>query len=1113
MATSLNDLLGDGRLERLFSNAGRDCALQLWVLRIRHEDGIENRFLYGRLLPYNYSSNTWYATDDDQFQQVGMHHAQVIRLSLYLKNSDTAVLLRRLSDGHNLTHVSNELKLTLPSHLAARVGTTAVGVPVVYRPVAYLLNRDAPGRNVPSSPHGGAGAFSASVSQTDKLSLFRVGDNFEDALATFIVDQMNFDTGMDFAGRDIDRIGDLELLVFPTLDDSERELLTGGWQAVPGRFSVRFNPTQLPHYNIFHIRLCITNDSKLIYASLATVECPEGGEIECEFDVPVQIRPIADGHEIEIYGSRKEEKHSGTLCCRWGIGYIREVTINGHLLGNGGGSVQMDWLERVTKSASASQRLKAAQAINQGQMGFSTHAGGRQADQWVPTNREVRSLLATLHPPRSEGRFFDRLSDGDGLGRLEFVEWIKHQLVMHQNHQVLIFDPYFEDAGVGLIVPNAGDKGDYIVFTTLPKPPKPESWCTLALRHLKNWWARETPPPVTNRVNNLLAACERLRPLLKGVKLRVYGLKDGALHDRYILIVGKDGLPVSGFNLSNSIQKSNENYPLLITPIPADILLRVLKYVSGLLKQATEGSSEDEAGGSKVQMIFDSKSTSNAPRKRYEPLAFLHNSHAGDVLAAWTGEQSLCGHKGESLKQRMRELGLLNEESLALKDVPGLGGCLGEQVSDFSKFMAKWEVLGEVLANSPVGDMLDTAELSTETAFLNFLAQFLSNSFGRVHAEEVDAPIAVVASSFFQESLDALLTKPYLPHHFFHPVKYVALTWPEYFAVKILWAHNPDALISITEAQASTILPDGRQTNTVMLSLLSQIVSEIALGAEFGLRDAQRDKLIQSTNGLLKWMGLNALESQLRKQNGVHDVVQYTSSFNYRERIKTLGWMTNHLAGYQDMATIFQELVESLHNILPQKITAEDANLLVDSLRGHMRSLAWCEPWIFQDVVEPLLADARVVADDLCRVWTKELVTSLEDTLKDRVGIFKRNAEGRVVEVAAYLFSRSGLSQQKAVIDALQRVLGSIRRDIQQPLASTLNWNKWDTSLFISMWILAFTKWASHHMSTPSGIESKLENLSNEAHLLALFRPVAEWKSDRSVTAELAEFIEEVGEI
>ena len=276
MAISLNDLLNDGRLERLFSKYGRDCALQLWILQIRSADGIENRLLYGRLLPYNHSSNTWHATDDDHFKPVGKYHAQVIRLSLYIKSSDTAVLLEHLSAGLDLTRISEELKLTLSPKLAARVGRTTIGVPLVYRPVAYLLNRDAPGRNVPQSPHGAAGAFSASVSQTDKLALFRIGADFDDALTTFIVEQLNADTGLDFGDRDLSRLGDLELLVFPTLDDSERELLSAGWKAEPKVFAVKLNPMQLPHYNRFHVRLCVTNGSQLIHASVATVECARG---------------------------------------------------------------------------------------------------------------------------------------------------------------------------------------------------------------------------------------------------------------------------------------------------------------------------------------------------------------------------------------------------------------------------------------------------------------------------------------------------------------------------------------------------------------------------------------------------------------------------------------------------------------------------------------------------------------------------------------------------------------------------------------------------------------------------------------------------------------------
>ncbi len=1117
MIISLNDLLNDGRLERLFSESGRDCALQLWILQIRSAEGLYNRLLYGRLLPYNHSDNTWHATDDDHFKPVGEYQAQIIRVNLYIRSSHTALLLEHLSDGQDLTRISKELKLSLRPKLASRVGETKIGLPLAYRPVSYLMNRDAPSRIVPHSPHGAAGAFSASISQIDKLSLFRINADFDGSLVSFIVEQLNSDTGLDFRDEDLWRFGELELLVFPTLDDSERELLSVGWKADRKTFAVKLNTIQLPHYNRFHVRLCVTtNSSQLIHASVATVECAEGGEFECEFEVPEQLHPISDGTEVEVYGSKMEDNHTGSLCCRWRIGYIREIAINGHLEGNSAGSIHLDWLEKVTKSPAARKRLEAAQAINQGGTGFLTRVGDRSADPWVPINLEVKSLIAKLHPPKSNGRFFDRLCDSNGSGRLDFVLWIKDLLVNNQNHQVLIFDPYFEDAGIGLIVPNAGDQGDYVVFTTLPKPPKQELWYTLLLGwFMKIFGRRKVRPPLRNRINNLLASCDQLKPLLKRVRLRVYGLKDGALHDRYILIVGKDGLPVSGFNLSNSIQKANENYPLLITPIPADVLLKVLKYASGLLSQAAEEpSNDDEAGSTKIQLIFDSKWAQEAPRKRFEPLTFLNNNLAGDVLAEWTGEQSLRRVKGEALKQRMREVGLLIEESLVLKDTPGLKGCVDFQTSDFGNFKAKWEVLGDILADTPAGNMLDTAELSANTAFLNFLAHFLSNSFCRVHSEEVDAPISHVATSFFQKSTQELLTASYKPHHFFHPVKYTVLTWAEYFAVKILWAQDPDALVSITETQTATVQAEIRQTEAVKLSLLSQILSEVSLGAELGLPDVQKNRLLRSANGLLKWMGLNALESQLKHPDGVSEVIRCMSSFSDSEKIQTLGWMINHFGGHPDRVTIFRGLVDSLIEILPPKIDGDGADFLVHSLRGHMRRLSWYEPWLFQDVISPLMAAKRIAVDDLCRIWANELVAYLEDTLKGEVEIFKRNSEGYVTEVAAYLFGLSSLQQQKRAIKALRKVLDKVRRDVQQPLASTLNWGKWNISLVVAMWILAFTRWVSHFMTEPSGIEPEIKSLSNETRRLALLRPVSEWKSRRGVEpAGLARFIEETGEI
>jgi len=62
--------------------------------------------------------------------------------------------------------------------------------------------------------------------------------------------------------------------------------------------------------------------------------------------------------------------------------------------------------------------------------------------------------------------FFQRLSEGKGIARLQFVEWIRNLFKKYSKHQILIFDPYFDSAGAVLLVQNAAPEGSYIVFTS-----------------------------------------------------------------------------------------------------------------------------------------------------------------------------------------------------------------------------------------------------------------------------------------------------------------------------------------------------------------------------------------------------------------------------------------------------------------------------------------------------------------------------------------------------------------------------------------------------------------------------------------------------------------------
>lgn len=1102
MAPILSDLLDDRRLTRLFSkDDARDCALQLWILRIKSEQSIENRVIYGRLLPYSYSSNSWSASVDDNFHNFGQAQAQVVRLNLYVKSIRCAELLRQLSAGRTISEISESLEFSISDTLKSRFGETALAADeLVYRPVAYLLNRDAHDRDSPSSPHGGAGAFSASITRTDKGALFHLTQNYDVALTKFVVEHLNADTGLEFGGPDTARFGDLEVMVFPALDDFERPLLTVNWINDPVALVARFNPKQVPHFKDFQFHLRIEDGGQIFYAGIATAERDPEGVFECKFELSDQLRARADSSELEIFGFDGAPSQEGTLCCRWRVGFIREIHLQGHAVGGGASSVKFDWLEKSTRP-SESARVKAALTINRGNLGFSNQVGGREADPWVSVNREIASLFARLHPPKSEGQFFLRWSQGDGEGRLQFVEWFRALLARYQQHQVIIFDPYFEDAGLGLLLLCAASKGGHLVFTSLPKPSKEGD-------------ARsgDANRPTPNRINNLMASCEHNGDLLKRINLRIYGLKEGRLHDRYILIVGPDGLPVAGFNLSNSFQKAAENFPLLVTPIPADTLLKVEQYKSSLLKETEAAQSEGETENRSMRLLFDSMTSATAPRRRYEQLRLLENARAGDVLAVWTSEPSLRSLSSGPLKERMTALGLLKDDSLTLPETEGLRDCLDQWAGDFADFTATWEVLGEVLAHSRGGDARFPG-LASERGFLDFLARFLDASFTRAH-DEVNKEIAVMDARFFKEPFETLLHRSYRPEHLFHATKYIALTWAEYFTIKFLWWYAPDALLSIAETQVAKVPMEPQGPDAVRLSLLSQIVSEISLSVEFDINEAQRDRLLQSKSGVLQWMGLNAIERALEKPEGFATALRLIGAFSYPVQVQALGWMINRAAMKAEKTQLYDDLVAALHRTLPTPIPATDLRQLVDSMRGHMQQLGWAEPWLFRDVVSPLLQNGRANTDDACEIWVQELIGWLGPEQGQQSRLFEPHREGQTTNIAAFLFAYSSPNRRQVSVKSMQAILKRQQRILQQPLASTSDWTRWDDALTICMWMLTFTRWSQYYLRGRGMTDPELEKLSLATRELAMIRPMDEWRSTGvGRQGQLATFLNQVEEL
>ena len=211
---------------------------------------------------------------------------------------------------------------------------------------------------------------------------------------------------------------------------------------------------------------------------------------------------------------------------------------------------------------------------------------------------------------------------------------------------------------------------------------------------------------------------------------------------------------------------------------------------------------------------------------------------------------------------------------------------------------------------------------------------------------------------------------------------------------------------------------------------------------------------------------------------------------------------------------MYNGLLTALHEALPTTISADQLRFLVDSARRHMRELAWAEPWLFQDLVFPLLQSARANADDVCEIWVHELAALLEPGPKHLPRLFDRTREGRTIGTAAYLFAHSSPARQQATLKSMQALLKRQRRIVQQPLASTSAWTQWDDALVVSMWILTFSQWAKYYLRERGVADEELEKLSTGARELVMVRPMSEWRSGGfSSQSDLAAFLDQVEEL
>lgn len=1046
----LNDILSEKRLARLFDSGEAPCMVEMWILQIKSADSVATRMVYGRILPSDFVNNTWNTQREDSFKPVEeSFEAQVKRVTTFVESNRVRDLLTLLVEGKSLGDASQSTGIKL-SQAAVRFASVTLSSALALRPVMHLPTRDYflfRTKRLSQASH--ASMDSAAVTCLSKGEMFTLDGYARPELAKLVTDALKAGTGLDFSSVDAWRLGDVELGVFPALDDAERQLVKvqTSLKSNPPGVRVSIAKDLLPGVaGDIEIELQLLNDDCAFYVTRTKTSETGRWPWEVWLDVPAHQVGMVDALTVLV----ETREHGSVTSFRrfhWGAYLVREVGVQMQMQGNVT-RVNFDWL-KIALHRSHTERLEAAQTISRSNHTSLNVVGGRKADPWVTANRLVADVTSKLVPPASEAQFLERYSEGDNTGRLALAEWLKRLFAMHQDKHIVWFDPFMEDVGVTLINKYGFTNGSYVIFTHALKPQTIDNWYEHILHRNAHGHIDDEPDtPVGTRVSRLVSACKAWNRQMKGVRLQVVGLPDETLHDRMIVIRDVKMEPVVGFHLSNSIQKANENFPLLITPIPFDVLRQVCDYTDRMLQRVAERASDVPHEGVDAMVLFDSNDEPNIRETGSHPDLFSMQ-RAGDVLSWWTGYDSLAHLTGNTLKNLLQDLSLLDESERfhteAFDHVPEKFWSHGQDVSDFNSW---WDAMATLLAHSPAG--VYVTELSTNPPAPNGALSNLLVEYVRVDRADAIQPLhsGPIADTMkeMQSSHEELLRTHRYRYHAYQE-RFTRLSWGDQYALKVLWYFAPQALVRWMEQQAEGPNDDNRRRQL----LLFQAISHISLGTGFGCSNAQLDALLSSSNHYVQWLGFVALETLLQDDHKLLPRIQDVGHLSQVQKACVLGWLLARSG--RGTTPLRIAIIAELHQMLPQDIDKGALDALLDSMRNPLGRIYEAKPWILADVIAPLVEAERLSPDDVAQAWVDELFAYWKQSESRGTLLFDVQSEGVFTEQIAALLLCCSASKQKELLKRFSTEADSIHRTVTQILAHQVNYSRTRDEYHKAMWI------------------------------------------------------------
>lgn len=1034
METALDKLARDFRLHSLFGGDQYLTVTQAWVLEIDRAGSTELRFLYGRSLPGTYQSNNWTGTTSSKTSLGDNCLVKTHALTLQTSSRQLKIFLEQFIGGASLRDACQVAQLDLNDKLAAKVGATTFGENPIVRPVMHLPTRDFfQFRTSRLSPTSYASVDSAAISPEGKPWLFNVAGGLDRMIAESVCRTLDADTGLDFAGLDAWRIGDFELICAPSLTREEKSKYDFTLRGASCSIEL-FEPLTKEASDLLVVVSAYSDDS--VQASYTVrLEKNTSYPLTHDFKLEMLENQTCTSFTLEIYALNTAGGAS-FLVLQTGNYFVRSMNFNMQTIEPIHSNGKMSWLEKHVP-AREKNKVEAAGRVGRAIRPSRSQLGAHDADPWVTLNRVTENNVVQLCPKPSKGRFFLKLTDSGGTSRLQLTDWLREIFESNHDAQIAWIDPFMEDVGIELLNRMGTSTGDYLIITT-EKVSKDDN---------------KDNADQPNRIQRLLAQCDEWgNGYFGNVRLKVLAVPESKIHDRMILIRSASGRPLAGYHLSNSIQRANDNYPLLATPIPLDVMQHVFEYTDQIIQSTLH---VDSGKTPTAKLIFDSTTFVKADEDE-EPRGLNHNSsfsetdRAGDVLAWWLNDPELLGLSGVQLMNQLEAKGKAKGgklDSEIFDSVPSKFWTEGLPLEDFH---SAWDAFSYVLACTSAGQLFTKEIKPFPQEFLTALVAHLKPCrAGALQPRK--RKLLLDLEHYRSQDLNSLLLSKDNPHAVFRSSP-VDVSWSDYYALKLLWSHAPQKLIDYLSESCAEPIKEPRT-----YTLVIEAFKRICLCLSFDKDPAQIEVLMRSETSIITWVALHGLKDAINNGTlGIEALSSIDKIEPYSLHRTILCWLINE-ANYVK-SDIKPHLISKLTQSMQGPLSDQELQAILQPVRGRLGRLHHFTPWILESILLPMLEQKTIDAAQVSREWLNELTTQWRAALDKDSLYFRLEADGAFTDELATLTFHLAPEDQDVVIAEMWKVFNILARTIRQPFSAQISWRSLIQAHEVNLWLYALAR-------------------------------------------------------